>query len=175
MYSVPCLLYFLSHHCIILNLLGMDIISLNVNSISILVCWCCLVDSYLVNSLLFTSLSSSSAKAFFLLLRWAEYIWAWICLYGQPIWVLWYAVSSNQLSQTLYSSCSGFPPLLCLFLPDAASCWVWLEDIQSVLLSAACILQLSFDLISLFFPSSPFQFWSSSRVSLSNRFVPVDL
>lgn len=153
----------------------MNIIPLNINSISILVSHCYLVNSYLMNSLSFSSLSSSSGKACFLLPKWAGCIRAWMCLCSQPIWVLWYAASSNRLSQTPYSYCSGFPPLFSLFLPDAVSFWVWLEDIQSVLLSAACIPQLLFDLISPFFPSSPFQFWSSSRVSLSNRFVLVDL
>lgn len=81
-----------------------------------------------------------------------------ICLCSQPIWVLWYATSCNQLSQTLYSYSSGFPPLFSLFLPDAASFCVSLEDIQSVLLSELCIPQPLFDLTFPIFSLLPLSF-----------------
>lgn len=137
----------------------MNIIPLNIESTFILVS-CYLVHSYLNNPLPFTSLSSCCCKVCFLLPKCAGYIWAWICLCSLTIWVLWYAMSFNQLSQTLCFYCSGFPPLFSLYLPDAASFWIWLEGIQSVLLSVACLSQLLFDLISPFFSflPSPFRF-----------------
>lgn len=149
------------------------------NSIPVLVSWCYLVCSHLMTSSCFTFLSSSSDKDSFLLSKRVVYIWAWISLCSQPIWTLWYAVCSitKTVSQTLYSHCSGFPEHFSLSLPDAVLFWVWLEDsISSTfgsLLPTAVI--WSHFPPPFFFSSSLFQFWSSSRVSLSDWFVLVDL
>lgn len=119
-----------------LILLDINIIPQNMNSISSLVSRCCLVDSHLFSSLPFSSLSSSSGgRAGFLLPKWAGYIGAWLCVCR----VLCYTTSSGQLSQTLHSFSSGFPLLFSLLLPDAASFWAWLEDIQSDLHPTAAI------------------------------------
>lgn len=119
-----------------LILLGVTIIPQNINGTSSLVSRCCLVDSHLINSLPFFSLSSSSGGNFgFSLPSWAGRTGAWLCLCR----VLCCATSPSQLSQTLHSFSSGFSLPFSLLLPDAPSFWAWLEDIQSDLHPTAVI------------------------------------